>query len=409
MNKTNGSAQRTAIVIGGSLGGLFAANLLHRRGWSVTVLERTSDALSGRGTGIVTHPALLHALKEAGCRLDDTIGVAVHSRVTLNQDGSVAGSLQLQQTLTAWSKLFDLLRSALPDVSYLQGKTVTDVSSMQDCAVATLSDGTQHSADILIAADGFRSLTRQKFLPDVALEYAGYVAWRGLVEERDLSEATKRALFEKFAFCIPPGEQILGYPVPGLGNSTKVGERRYNFVWYRPTKGDQGLDDLLTDEQGNVHKVGIAPNLIRAEILTEMREAASTILAPQFSELVEKVRIPMFQPIYDLEVPRLVFGRIALLGDAAFVGRPHCGMGVTKAADDAMQLVTSLSTLSDINESLSEYEAHRVEFGASIVTHARHLGAYMQAQTKSETEKLMAEKYRTPEAVMRETAVPPVV
>jgi 2-polyprenyl-6-methoxyphenol hydroxylase-like FAD-dependent oxidoreductase len=409
MNKTHRNAQRTAVVIGGSLGGLFAANLLHRQGWSVTLLERTSEALSGRGTGIVTHPELLRALKEAGCRLDDTIGVAVQDRITLNQDGSIAGSMPLQQTLTAWSKLFDLLRSALPDACYLQGKAVADVSSERDCAVATLSDGTRHSGDVVVAADGFRSLTRQKFLPDVQLEYAGYVAWRGLVEERDLSHATKQALFEKFAFCIPPGEQILGYPVPGLGNSTRVGERRYNFVWYRPTFGEQGLNDLLTDEQGNVHEIGIAPNLIRTGILAEMRLAANTTLAPQFSELVEKVRTPMFQPIYDLEVPRLAFGRIALIGDAAFVGRPHCGMGVTKAAGDAIQLVDSLSSHTDVDAALKEYESRRVKFGAAVVTHARHLGAYMQAQARSETEKVMAEKYRTPEAVMRETAVPPVL
>ena len=407
MIKSNGNAQRTAIVIGGSLGGLFAANLLRRQGWSVTIFERVSDALSGRGTGIVTHPELLNALKEAGCLVDDTIGVAVHDRVTLNQDGSVAGTLRLPQTLTAWGKIFQLLRSTFPDAGYVQGAVVTEVASEQDCAVVTLSDGTSCKADIVIAADGFRSSIRQRLLPDVQLEYAGYVAWRGLVEECDLSQKTREALFEKFAFCIPPGEQILGYPVPGQDNSTKSGERRYNFVWYRPTNGEQALNDMLTDEHGNVHQFGIAPHLIRPEVLTEMRGAAKAILAPQFSELVEKVRQPMFQPIYDLEVPRTVFGRVVLLGDAAFVGRPHCGMGGTKAAGDAMQLTKSLSAHLDLNEALTEYESQRVRFGAAIVTHARHLGAYMQAQTKSDTEKAMAEKYRTPEAVMRETAVPP--
>ena len=406
MNSSNGSAPRTAIVIGGSLGGLFAANLLHRRGWSVTVFERVEDALSGRGAGIVTHPELLHALTEAGCPVDESIGVAVQNRVTLNRDGSVAGSLLLPQILTAWSKLFHLLRSAFPDERYVQGASVVDVASEADGAVATLADGSRHRADLLIAADGFRSLARQKVLPDVQLEYAGYVAWRGLVEEQDLSQSTRQALFEKFGFCIPPGEQMLGYPVAGLNNSTKIGERRYNFVWYRPTMGEQALDDLLTDEKGNTHQFGIAPHLIRPEVLTDMREAANSVLAPQFCEVVDKVRQPMFQPIYDLQVPRLAFGRIALLGDAAFVGRPHCGMGVTKAAGDAMQLASSLSSHPDIDEALLEYESHRVKFGAAVVTHARHLGAYMQAQTKSETEKFMAEKYRTPEAVMRETAVP---
>jgi 2-polyprenyl-6-methoxyphenol hydroxylase-like FAD-dependent oxidoreductase len=406
MSKSHGGARGSAIVIGGSLGGLFAANLLHRRGWTVTVFERVQDALAGRGAGIVTHPELFYALREAGCSVDDTIGVAVQQRVTLNRDGSLAGSLKLPQILTAWSRLFDLLRSAFPDTCYRRGVPVIDVASDEHGATATLADGTRHRADILIAADGLRSIVRQKLLPEVQLDYAGYVAWRGLVEEHELSARTKQAIFENFSFCIPPGEQMLGYPVAGLHNSTRPGERRYNFVWYRQTAGKQGLEDLLTDERGTTYHFGIAPHLIRPSVLKDMRKAAGAVLAPQFCELVEKVQQPMFQAIYDLEVPRLAFGRIALLGDAAFVVRPHCGMGVTKAAGDALQLAMSLASHTDIADALLEYESHRIKFGAAVVMHARHLGAYMQAQTKTETERFMAEKYRTPEAVMRETAVP---
>jgi 2-polyprenyl-6-methoxyphenol hydroxylase-like FAD-dependent oxidoreductase len=103
----------------------------------------------------------------------------------------------------------------------------------------------------------------------------------------------------------------------------------------------------------------------------------------------------------------MAFGRIALLGDAAFVARPHCGMGVTKAAGDAMALVGSLNAGASIPEALLAYSDVRTQFGSSIVEHARHLGAYMQAQLKTDTDREMAERYRTPEAVMRETAVSP--
>ncbi|MBX4145164.1 FAD-dependent monooxygenase, partial [Ralstonia pickettii] len=105
--------------------------------------------------------------------------------------------------------------------------------------------------------------------------------------------------------------------------------------------------------------------------------------------------------------PNMAFGRIALLGDAAFVARPHCGMGVTKAAGDALALATALATRADTLDALGEYSETRTAFGAAIVEHARHLGAYMQAQLKNDTEREMAERYRTPEVVMRETAVPP--
>jgi len=145
--------------------------------------------------------------------------------------------------------------------------------------------------------------------------------------------------------------------------------------------------------------------LIRPDVLADMEEAAVTLLAPQFAEVVTRATEPLFQPIFDLEVPQMAFGRVALLGDAAFVARPHCGMGVTKAASDAMALVAALRATADVREALGEYSRVRTEVGAAIVQHARHLGAYMQAQLKDDTERVMAGRYRTPDAVMRETAV----
>jgi 2-polyprenyl-6-methoxyphenol hydroxylase-like FAD-dependent oxidoreductase len=302
--------------------------------------------------------------------------------------------------------MYHVLRSALPDQHYHSGAVVTDIADGAERATIMLSDGSRVHADLVIAADGFRSAVREKFLPDVQLKYAGYVAWRGLVDELALSSDTHAALFDKFAFCLPPREQIIGYPVAGQRNSTKPGERRYNFVWYRATSEDTDLPNLLTDAMGKLWAGGIPPTLIRREVLADMEEAALSLLARQFAEVVTRTTQPLFQPIFDLEVPRMAFGRIALLGDAAFVARPHCGMGVTKAAGDAMALVTALAQRADTLDALSEYSDVRTQFGIAIVQHARHLGAYMQAQLKDETERAMAERYRTPEAVMRETAVP---
>ncbi|WP_334052459.1 FAD binding domain-containing protein [Burkholderia cepacia] len=401
------STKRKAAIVGGSLGGLFAANLLLRNGWDVDVFERVPDALSGRGAGIVTHPELFDVMRAAGVRIDASIGVKVESRITLGRDGNVVSERRMPQTLTAWSKMYHVLRAALPDQHYRAGAVVTDVADGPGHASVTLADGSVVHADLVIAADGFRSAIREKFLPDARLQYAGYVAWRGLVDEPGLSEATHATLFGNFAFGLPPHEQILGYPVAGQGNSTKPGERRYNFVWYRATREDTDLPNLLTDATGKLWAGGIPPTLIRREVLDDMEDAAHALLAPQFAEVVARATQPLFQPIYDLEVPNMAFGRIALLGDAAFVARPHCGMGVTKAAGDALALVTALATRADTLDALCEYSETRTAFGAAIVEHARHLGAYMQAQLKNDTEREMAERYRTPEVVMRETAVPP--
>lgn len=396
---------KRALIIGGSLGGLFAANMLHRAGWDVQVFERVADELDARGAGIVTHAELLAALERVGISVDTEIGVEVTTRVTLDQFGKAIGEHSHPQILTAWGRLYSLLKQALPADRYSSGKHLSAITQQDSKVTAQFLDGSVAEADLLIGADGIRSTVRSQFLPGIQPQYAGYVAWRGLVEEGDLSSATHDALFGHFGFCLPAHEQILGYPVAGAHNALEPGKRRYNFVWYRPAD-DAELRRLCTDDSGKVHENGIPPPLISKAVMAEIRAAAESVLAPQFAEMVARTAQPFFQPIFDLESTDMVFGRVVLLGDSAFVARPHCGMGVTKAAGDAVAL-TDLMEKFGIEDGLRKYGEERKLFGSQIVTHARHLGAYMQAQLKTEHEREMAERYRTPEAVMRETAVSP--
>lgn len=398
---------RRAIVVGGSLGGLFAANLLLRAGWDVHVYERAGEALSGRGAGIVTHPELRDALHRAGVRVDATLGVPVPGRVTLARDGSLVGERAEPQVLTSWGRLYHLLAEAFPAERYHFGCGLERVEQDAAGVTALFANGQRERGDLLVAADGIRSTVRAQFSPGASPVYAGYVAWRGLVEERALSPATHRALFERFAFCLPPGEQMLGYPVPGAGDSVTPGARRWNFVWYRPADEATELPALLTDDGGRRHAFTIPPNLVAERSIAAMRRDAAAKLSPQFAEVVDATTHPFLQPIFDLESPELAFGRVALLGDAAFVARPHCGMGVTKAGSDAVSLLDHLSRAEDVPAAVRAYAGDRGRFGHFIVGHARALGAYMQAQIRTPTERAAAEQYRTPEAVMRETAVPP--
>lgn len=400
------TAPGSAVVVGGSLGGLFAANLLLRAGWDVHVYERAAEELEGRGAGIVAHPELLAALGQTGATVDESIGVRVMERVTLDSKGNRVASRAMPQVLTAWARLFNALKAAFPQDRYHTGKHLVGFSQDDCAATARFADGSTASGDILVAADGVRSSVRQTLLPSAKPQYAGYVAWRGLVDESDLSPAALIELFPYFAFGLPPGEQMLGYPVAGRNNAVEPGRRRYNFVWYRPAQETTTLRDMVTDANGKVWADGIPPPLIRPALLAATRLAASQVLAPQFAELVEKTQGLFFQPIFDLDSDRIAFGRIALLGDAAFVARPHCGMGVTKAASDALYLVQALQSVADPAQALAAYDSQRVPYGKAVVAHARHLGAYMQSQLLTAQERDMAERYRTQAAVMRETAVP---
>jgi 2-polyprenyl-6-methoxyphenol hydroxylase-like FAD-dependent oxidoreductase len=206
---------------------------------------------------------------------------------------------------------------------------------------------------------------------------------------------------------LAPGEQMLGYPVAGANEEMGVGQRRFNFVWYRPADADHRLADMLTDMDGVRHELSIPPTKIRAEIFAAMRRDAERLLAPQFAEVVRLTSQPFIQAILDLETPRMVFGaRTVILGDAAFVARPHVGMGVTKAAADTIALVDALQIHpTSLQAALAQFELARIPFGAAVVKRARHLGSYMQAQIATPEEREMAERHRTPEAVMAETAV----
>jgi 2-polyprenyl-6-methoxyphenol hydroxylase-like FAD-dependent oxidoreductase len=205
------------------------------------------------------------------------------------------------------------------------------------------------------------------------------------------------------SFGLPPGEQFLGYPIAGPDNDLREGHRRYNVIWYRPADEHTKLRWLLTDESGVTHAISIPPPLIRREAVAEMRAAAERLLAPQFREIVRLTGEPILQPIYDLVSPRMAAGRVAVVGDAAFVARPHVGAGVAKAADDAAALAEVLDMEADVAAGLKRFEQERLGENHRIIERARHLGAYLQA-TRTQEEQERAGRHETDSAVIRETA-----
>ena len=392
------------LVIGGSLGGLLAANVLHRQGHDVCVLEKVRGSMDGRGAGIVTHDALFAGLQRAGLSIDDSLGVPVRQRVALSADGRTEVCIDMPQVLTSWSRLYDLLHQLLPAERYVQGVTVQRIEQHAGGAVVhgQGADGPlSWPADLVIASDGIRSAVRQQLAPQAQPRYAGYVAWRGVCDEAVLSERTLKSVFETFGFGLPAGEQLIGYPVAGPGNDTRPGHRAYNFVWYRPATGDT-LTRLLTDADGVTHQGGISPNKVDWRQEADMRQAARALLAPQFAEMIEKTAQPFLQPIYDLSSERIAFDRVALMGDASFVARPHIGMGVTKAAQDAVALADAISRHGATPQALLAYEKQRVPECEAAVERARWLGAYMQAQTQSPGARASA---RSAMEVVAETAI----
>ncbi|MAQ85833.1 MAG: 2-polyprenyl-6-methoxyphenol hydroxylase [Maritimibacter sp.] len=365
-------------IIGGSVGGLFAAVLLDRAGFDVQVHERSRAGHGGRGAGLVAQHAVFRLLREIGCEHVARVGVTARERIFLDRDGSVAHRVQTPQTQISWDLLWASLRRALPEGRYANGRVAEAVRQGPTEASVRFADGTTVSADLVIAADGLGSVLRGAVAGAAARPvYAGYAAWRGLVPETALVDEASM-LSERFAFYQTPGSQTLGYLVPGADGSVKAGHRRYNWVWYRPADGEAALAAALTDRDGRRHDHSLPPGAMSDPAVDRLRRDAARLLPPAFARVIGAEPVPFVQAIHDLRSPRMVSGRIALLGDAAFVARPHTAMGVAKAAADAMALRDRLVGQADPVAALALYEQDRFEENDAIVSRGIRLGQSLQ-------------------------------
>lgn len=364
-------------IVGGSLGGLFAGVLLHRAGFDVAVFERSTTGLEGRGAGLVGQREIFAILREVGCEHVAQVGVVARERITLDREGHVIQRQTTPQMQISWDRIFRAFRERLPDDRYHLGKALLAMGAMAEGIALQFEDGQKGVFGLVIGADGVGSQVRSSAVgADSQPIYAGYAAWRGLFPESDLPPSAAAQLLDRFAFHHRPHSHILGYLVPGPDGATEPGRRRYNWVWYRPASAATGvLAAALTDRNGVTHVYSLAPGEMPDEARAALAAEASEVLPPSFGAAVRAEPRPFVQAIFDYSSPTMVRGRIALLGDAGFVVRPHTAMGVAKAAGDAITLRDALLAAPDLSSALALYDAERRPVGAAIAAYGRRLGA----------------------------------
>jgi 2-polyprenyl-6-methoxyphenol hydroxylase-like FAD-dependent oxidoreductase len=388
-----------AIVIGGSIAGLFVGAFLRRIGWQVDIYERSSIELIGRGVGIfATHLELLEALDKCGAGTVD-IGVIAYKRITFDRKGDVIAEKPLLQIVTSWDRLRQVLLKAVDRQRYHFGHAFERVEQEGDSVQVHFANGCSERADLLVACDGFRSSVRARLAPDVQPIYSGYYIWRGAPNESDLSPETRRTMFPYLSFFLADQLQALGYPIPGMDDELRTGHRRYNFGWYRVADAAK-LQQMCVDDHGHEYEFGMPPPVVRKDLVVQMRAEAESLLPPQYLDCLQHIDQPFFTPVYDFCSPQLVFGRVALVGDAASTPRPHVGFGVSKAGAEAQALAEALSNHDDIDRALAAYNAARQPLSERIVAHGRKLGMQLGVGIKTDEDRRFAKLLQTPKGIM---------
>jgi 2,6-dihydroxypyridine 3-monooxygenase len=364
------SASRPRVIVaGGSLGGLSAALWLRDAGCEVDVCERSRAPLEGQGAGIVLNPATIRWFVEHERDDADAIGVCAHFLRYLGRDGEVAAELAHSYRFTSYDTLYRRLLAAFGPERYHLGEEVVG-GGVPDATVSTrLASGVTREGELLVWADGIRSLGRGLLVPGARARYAGYVAWRGTVTRDEVSEATLAALDDAISYCVLPNSHALTYPIPQGEGST------LNWLWYRNVERGGALDALMTDEAGRRREVSVPPGAVAERHVEDLRAAAAEQLPPPLVEVVHGTAEPFLQAVFDVEVPRMAFERQCLIGDAAFAARPHAAAGSAKAAEDGYRLGLAMrETGRDVPAALARWEPHQLDLGRRVLARTREAG-----------------------------------
>ena len=372
-------AGSTAIVVGGSIGGLTAGLVLRDIGFAVQIYERTPVPLHGRGGGIVLQPDTLRWFTERSDQDPSALYTSTSTVQYVDRDQGVVSREDRQWQYTSWGTFYRALLEDFGEDDYHLDSTAVRWSPGDENEKATVefADGTEASADLIIFADGIGSVGRPLFDPDALSRYSGYVGWRGTVPLTDLTPQTRELMGDAITYNVIDSSHITLYPIPGESGVTPE-HQLMNYVWYRNVEPGEALADLLTGLNGYVGTLTVPPGLVREEHLNELRTVARTQLAAGPMEVVLKTEQPYLQVVQDLRSSKMALGRAALIGDAACAARPHAAAGTAKAAADAWALRDALLTVHDIPQALALWEPAQLALSEALLNRVVDMGERSQ-------------------------------
>ncbi|MGO9597277.1 MAG: FAD-dependent monooxygenase [Isosphaeraceae bacterium] len=341
-----------AIVIGGGIGGLAAAVALRRAGWAIEVFERARE-LGEVGAGLSLWRNALAALDRIGL-LESlrALGVEGQTGAFRTPSGEILLTMKAGTTNAASGGIILLLhRAELQDVLHRAvGSDVIRLGARcigldQDAATVTarFEDGREARGDLLVGADGLRSIVRSALFGPEPPRYGGYTVWRAVTrfDHVRLTPGETWGRGRRFGQWGMTGGRVYWYATESVpdGEGDPPEERKQGLLklfrgWHKP------VEDLIeaTDESASLRN-----------------------------------------DVYDRPALRhWSVGRATLLGDAAHPMTPDMGQGACQAIEDAVVLADCLSRGSDVAEALRAYESRRIPRTRRVVSESRQAGTIAQ-------------------------------
>lgn len=363
-------------VIGGSIAGCTMAIELERAGCDVTLFERAGEELKDRGAGIAVPPSVIETLIRRDLVDADTpcLSAEKELRIWRAADelrcGRVAWAQPSAYRFLNWGHLYRNLRKRLSDDVYWFRHRVSAVRETPGGTVGVqLSGGQVRDFELVVCADGHRSVGRRTLFPEIQPEYAGYVLWRGALAERALEEcAALEGVAARPGF---PGGSALFYLVPGMGGSVEPGARMVNWSLYTQVPDP---NEFLTDKAGRIHDGSLSTAAMPPGREASLKRLAREVLPDFYAGIVDQSPNTFVHAVLDCEVPAYRRGRICLAGDAGALARPHAGSGALKGMRNAIALAEALRAGPTIEDALAHWSDWQTAACNDLVRLGRQLG-----------------------------------
>ena len=317
----------------------------------------------------------------------ESMGITPPRGVCLDRDGGIILEQPMTRTLSGWSRLYRALLDALPARTYRFGKRLDadragrgrrhrDVCRRHERA--RRPPGRRRRRPL----HGARAIPARR-----EPVYAGYVAWRAVLDEADVPPALWREVVELYAFCLPDGEQLISYAVPGRDNDTAVGRRAYNIIWYRPTDARHArryLDRRRGPHPCRRHPAAAHPT--RGHRADQSRRQTPHRAADRR---------------HSSSAPRRSFSRSTILIRRAWCSAAWRSPAMPPSSPGRMPApapprrrsmrpaspTASRDAGGDLAAGLERYERMQLPFGEAMVALNRDEGAYLSAQIKPKAER----------------------